>query len=191
VNQPTPPTQITADGFRELLAKVNAPAEFVEEELERWRARGLIAPDPVPPALAEIELEKVLEKCLFLDYSNKIPYSNGFRAGFNRAQELLQKNMVAWLLYTAAKAKQACQEEEAKPQMGEVFWRRYWSGYFTALETAAKEIGSGDYRLEDLSLSKLETTIADTMASGNDITPYEIAVAIRDRFPNLLDELTT
>lgn len=33
----------------------------------------------------------------------------------------------------------------------------------------------------------LEQVIADSMASGNDITAFEIAMAIRDRFPNLVE----
>lgn len=90
MEQTTPPTQISANEFRELLAKVNAPADFVEEELERWRARGLILPDPKPEPV-EVALAAVLEKVEFQDERNRVPYSNGFRAGFKRAQELAQE----------------------------------------------------------------------------------------------------
>jgi hypothetical protein len=194
MNQTPPPTKITADEFRALLAKVNAPAVFVEEELERWRARGLIAPDPKPPSLVEDELAKAMETCEFSTYATRVPYMNGFRAGFKRAESVTQKNIVAWLLFTAGKAKEACRDEELKPDMGDVFWRRYWAGYFTSLENAAEEIGAGTYTTqappEKPTLLELEKLIANTVNSGNDITPYEIAVAVHDRFTNLVQDTT-
>lgn len=190
MNQPTRPTQLSPDEFRALLVKVNAPSDFVEEELERWRARGLIRePEPEPPVEVALALE--LKTAVFQDERSRVPYSNGFRRGFERAEELTHQNAAGFLLRMAEKAREACYEEEMKPDMGDVFWRRYWTGYFTGLEYAAKELNTDSYRFELLNLNNLETVIADAMASGNEITPYEIATAVRARFANLVEDCIT
>lgn len=250
----TPPTRITADEFRALLAKVNAPADFVEEELERWRARDLILPDPEPEPV-EVALAATLEKAVFQDERSRVPYSNGFRKGFEAAEGVTKSAVADRFRKLADKALEAWKEEENKSGMGDVFWRRYWAGFFTALDTASKEmtegyhimddpvinpavtfsdqqrlmlirgelpsitmvprdddgityimftteeeiipIGFDDAMLDELralfgqpKLVDLETVIADTMSSGNDITPFEIAEAVRDRFTIFLEELS-
>lgn len=52
------------------------------------RERGLIAPEPEPKPLVDVELDKALEKAEFLDERNRIPWANGFRDGFRRGMEI-------------------------------------------------------------------------------------------------------
>lgn len=131
MNQTPAPTQITPDDFRALLAKVDAPADFVEEELKRWRARGLITREP-----ADL-LEEFLEK-------------------------------------------------EARA-FAEDYWDDIYDGAFD-LSLAALKRGieiAQDKRPTPLELEKV---IIETMNSGNDITAYEITLAVRERFTNLVKD---
>jgi len=125
-----PPTQITADDFRALLAKVNAPADFVEEELKRWRTRGLILLEPAD-------------------------------------------RMVAFLT-------------EIAEELGQDYWDDVYESA-TDMALAALQRGVEIAQSNFPTLSELEKVIENMMNSGNDITPYEIAVSVRDRFINTLD----
>jgi hypothetical protein len=56
--------------------------------LNDLRERGLIEPEPEPVPLVDSELAKAIEGAVFQDERNRIPWSNGFRKGFDRALEI-------------------------------------------------------------------------------------------------------
>jgi len=135
------PVLLTVEEWRNIWMGADTALNF-ETWVAPYRERGLIRPEPDPVPLVEIELEKAIEGAVFQDDRNRIPWSNGFRNGFVRARELALQDTERWLRTLADGAALAWQEEESKPDMGELFWRRYWAGYFTALDSAAKGVCS-------------------------------------------------